>query len=120
MSATVKDLMAEQEKRLRVQREKEQENRDRKFDTAQAAFARKPYFTEYGGEYEERLAAAAKHRRRCDECIKFNATYVGDRGGRKGYCTDLYKSRFRTGSCTACKRFKAKRAVIKNEIATTL
>jgi hypothetical protein len=45
---TVKDLMAEQEKRLRVQREKEQENRDRKFDTAKSRFERKPYYMAYG------------------------------------------------------------------------
>jgi hypothetical protein len=40
--------MAEQEKRLRVQREKEQENRDRKFDTAKSRFERKPYYMAYG------------------------------------------------------------------------
>jgi hypothetical protein len=115
---TAADLVKEQERRRKVMEMKEMDARTTV--GAQAAFARKPYFTEYGGEYEERLAAAAKRRRRCDECIKFNATYVGERGGRKGYCTDLYKNRFRTGSCTACRRFKAKGAVIKNEIATTL
>jgi hypothetical protein len=42
--------MAEQEKRLKAQREKEQENRDRKFDTAKAQFERKPYYMAYGKE----------------------------------------------------------------------
>jgi hypothetical protein len=50
MSATVKDLMAEQEKRLRIQREKEQENRDRRLDEAKARFRRKPYYMAYGKE----------------------------------------------------------------------
>jgi hypothetical protein len=105
---TAADLVKEQERRRKLIEMKEMEARTTV--GAQAAFARKPYCMEYGGEYQEKLAVAAKHRRRCDECANFNATYVGDRGGCKGYCTDLYKSRFRTGSCTACKRFKAKGA----------
>jgi hypothetical protein len=104
---TAADLVREQERRRKVMEMKEMEAHTTV--GAQAAFARKPYFMEYGSEYEGQLKVAVKRRRRCDECANFNATYVGDRGGCKGYCTDLYKSRFRTGSCTACKRFKAKR-----------
>jgi hypothetical protein len=103
---TAADLVKEQERRRKIMEMKELEAHTTV--GAQAAFARKPYYMEYGSGRQEKPASSSKHRRRCDECIKFNATYEGERGGRKGYCTDVYKSRFRTGSCTACRRFKAK------------
>jgi hypothetical protein len=50
MSLTVKDLIAEQDKRLLIQREKEQVNKDKKFDIAKAQFERKPYHMVCGKE----------------------------------------------------------------------
>jgi hypothetical protein len=44
---TVKDLMAEQEKRLAIQKEEESRH-DRKFETAKIQFERKPYYMAYG------------------------------------------------------------------------
>jgi hypothetical protein len=101
---TAKDLCREQEERRRRIEMKEMEANTT--CGARAAFARKPYFTRYGGEYRERLAEA-RRTRHCKECGYFEATGTGARGACRGHCTGRHSGDTRPGSRPACKYFRA-------------